>query len=132
VPIAFWTVGPLLGLVFSCLTHLAPHKESTFFEVCALIEPVIGLAVFVELVVVLGQVVSTQGPTVGNQSLAQAVVRSNAGLLVVSLSASMYALATETSSAFLLFAAVVPMVMQLFLLIDCAYQRVGISRIRGG
>jgi hypothetical protein len=132
IPLAFWALGPLLGLAFHCQTSLAPHKESSFFEVCALIEPVIGLAVFVELVVVLGQVVSAQGATPANQELARAVVRSNAGLLIGSGSAALYAIATESSSVFLLFATVVPMIVQVFLMVDCAYQRVGISRIRGG
>jgi hypothetical protein len=132
VPGAFWVLGPILGLALRGHGDLAPHEGSSFFEVCALIEPVIGLAVFVELVVVLGQLAISQGATSANRSLTRAVVRTNAGLMMLSEGCALYALAVETTSVFLLCAVVVPMILQLFLLIDCAYHRVGINRIRGG
>jgi hypothetical protein len=97
-----------------------------------LVEPIIGLAVFVDLVLVLGHVVNHQGLTAANEYLVRAVVRGNAGLFFVSQAASLYAIGSDSSSVFLLFSATVPMVIQIFLLVDCAYQRVGISRIRGG
>lgn len=129
---AFWSAGPLLGLLFGCRGSWAPHSHTSFFEVCGLVEPIIGLAVFVELVVVLGQVVDKQGPTVANQQLVRSVVRANAGLFFVSQAAAFYAIGSDSSSVFLLFSATVPMAIQIFLLVDCAYQRVGISRIRSG
>lgn len=132
VPGAFWSAGPVLGLLFACRADWAPAEHSSFFEVCGLIEPLIGLAVFVELVLVLGQLVSVQGATDANQRLARAVVRTNAGLILVSQAAALYAIGSDSSTVFLLFSAIVPMVLQVFLLVDCAYQRVGINRIRGG
>jgi hypothetical protein len=132
VPAAFWAAGPLLGLIFSCKNEWAPHDQTSFFEVCGLVEPIIGLAVFVELVLVLGQVVNHQGPTLANQQLVRAIVRANAGLFFVSQGAALYAIGSESTSPFLLFSATVPIAIQIYLLVDCAYQRVGISRIRGG
>ncbi len=132
LPAAFWVTGPALGLTLSGFEDLAPHDHSAFFEVCALTEPVIGLAVFVELVVVLGQLTTTQGATAANRSLTRAVVRTNAGLIVLSEGSALYALAQEETTVFLLCTVVVPMVLQLVLLVECAYHRAGISRIRGG
>jgi len=132
IPVALWSLGPLLGVVFGCREEWAPHDHTSFFEVCGLVEPIIGLAVFVDLVLVLGPVVNHQGPTNANESLVRAVVRGNAGLFFVSQAAALYAIGSDSSSVFLLFSATTPMVIQIFLLVDCAYQRVGISRIRRG
>lgn len=132
MPLAFWSVGPLLGFAFRCQGGWAPIEKSSFFEVCGLTEPLIGLAVFVELVLVIGPLFSNQGPTETNRQLARAVVRTNAGLMLVAQGAALYAIGSGSSSVFLLFSAVTPMVLQILLIIDCAYQRVGINRVREG
>lgn len=132
VPISFWSAGPLLGWLISLFTDFGSEVKIGLFEVCALIQPLFGLAVFVELILVLGQLVSTEGATKANRKTTRAVVRANAGLLVISEGLAMYAVGADRVSTVLVVAVVVPMLIQVFLLMDCAYLRVGINRIQRG
>ncbi len=127
-----WACGPVLGYLTSLFSDFGGSAEVRMFEICALIEPLFGLAVFVELVLVLGPLVAKQGPTKANRSFARAVLRTNGGLLVISEGLALYAVAARCTSTMLVVAVVVPMLMQIYLLTDCAYNRVGIHRIRTG
>lgn len=131
-PLAIWSIGPIAGYAVGCLADFGQEAQGGLFEVCALIEPLFGLAVFVELILVLGPLVSNQGFTAANQGLARAVLRANGGLMFLSEGLALYAVAADRASTFLVIAVTIPMVIQLYLLIDCAYNRVGIHRIRPG
>lgn len=132
IAVVFWSLGPALGWLVGCLTTFGSKADVRMFEAIGAAGPLVGLAVFVELVVVMGQLVSTQGATPANRALARSVIRANAGLLVTSEGLALYAIGAQTSSTFLVIAVLVPLLLQVYLLIDTAYQRVGASRIRGG
>jgi hypothetical protein len=132
LPVGLWAVGPLVGFLASLVWCFGASANEEFFETCALIAPLFGLALFVELALVLGQLVKDQGPTAANRGLARSVLRANAGLICVSEGLALYAVATGRASTFLVVSVVVPMLIQVQLLVDCGYQRIGIGRIRGG
>lgn len=119
--------GGLIVLIFD------PNRPpEVFFEVCALLSPLFGLGLFVEIAVVMGQVIEDQGPTEGNRSLTRGLVRSNVVLLLSASGAPLWALVSGTHSAFLAVFAVVPLLLQILLLSETAYLRAGINRIRLG
>lgn len=132
LPIILWAAGPIVGVVVGHFSSFGDHAHDKFFEVCALIGPLFGLALFVELAVVLGQLVRAEGATPANRDLGRSVLRANAGLICVSEGLALYAVAAGRASTFLVVAIAVPMLIQILLLVDCGYQRIGIGRIRGG
>lgn len=132
LPISLWSVGPIIGLLVAHFSQFGASADDQVFEICALIEPLFGLAVFVELVLVLGRVVEAQGATNANRHMAHAVLRTNAGLLCISEGLALYAVAARCTSTLLIIAVLLPMLTQLYLLVDCAYNRVGLSWIQKG
>ncbi|HEX3737500.1 MAG TPA: hypothetical protein VHV53_08140 [Solirubrobacterales bacterium] len=132
LPIALWILGPVVGVVVAQFSDFGHGVRERFFEVCALIQPLFALALFVELVVVLGHVVGKQGATAANRDLARSVLRTNAGLLCVSEGLALFAIAADRASTFLVIAIVIPMFIQVLLLVDCGYHRIGIGRIQRG
>lgn len=132
LPISLWVAGPIVGVVVAHFSSFGDHAHDAFFEVCALIEPLFGLALFVELAVVLGQLVSVQAATPANRDLGRSVLRANAGLICVSDGLALYAVAAGRASTFLVVAIAIPMLIQILLLVDCGYQRTGLGMIRGG
>lgn len=132
IPLVAWAVAPLLGLLADCWSDFGATVDEQLYVVGASTAAVISVAVFIELAVVLGALIKDQGNTSGNILLTRAVVRTNAGLFVLSEGAALYAIGSQTSSSLLVCLMLVPMLLQLFLFVECAYHRVGVSRIRQG
>lgn len=105
------------------------HASDEFFVTCGHIAPLFGLALFVEIVVVMTDVVYTEGATLENKATVQVLVRTNIAMLVISETAALYAVGAKTSSAFLVVCSVLPWLVQLLLLADTAYNRIGLSRL---
>jgi hypothetical protein len=103
-----------------------------FFATIASVGPVFGLALFVEIAVVMGRVVSEQGPTRANRALARVLIRTNLGLTAISEGVSLYATGSDRQSTLLVVGAILPLVIQLVLLAETAYLRLGISRVPRG
>lgn len=132
VPILAWAIAPLLGAIVGHYSDFGATANPRLFEVGAGTAALISLAVFVELAVVLGALIAEQGMSSANYLLTRSVVRTSAGLFLIAECAALYAVADQQSSTFLIFLLGVPMLLQLFLLVECAYHRVGASRIRKG
>jgi hypothetical protein len=80
----------------------------------------------------MGSAVEIQGMTEANRRTIQALVRANAGLLVISEGSALLATACRAQSTFLVAMVVVPWLIQLYLLVDTAYLKLGVSRISPG
>jgi hypothetical protein len=123
---------PLAGALgewwFDCLDHTA----AAFYATAGQVGPVFGLALFVEIVVVMTPVIAKQGATPANTATMRFLIRTNAGLLALSEGAALYAVGARASSTFLVVSVVLPWLLQVVLLADTAYTRVGLNRIRGG
>lgn len=132
MPVAAWLVAPLLGLLVGHWSDFGTCAADELYAVGAGTAAVIGVAVFVELAVVMGSLIAEQGNTSANELLTRAVVRTNAGLFVISEGFALYAIGAKESSTLLVFLVVVPMGLQLLLFVECAYHRIGSSRIRSG
>jgi hypothetical protein len=132
VPVFAWCLAPVLGFLVGHCSDFGADADPRLFEVGGGTAALVALAVFVELAVVLGALIAQQGRSEANYLLTRSVVRANAGLFLIAEGSALYAVATQRSSTLLVFLLGVPMLAQLFLLIECAYHRVGASRIRGG
>jgi hypothetical protein len=97
--------------------------------------PVFGLAVFVEITIVMGRALAqkkSRKKQATTRALARTVVRTNAGLLLVSEGAALYAVGANVSSTFLLTSVLGPWLLQIYLLVDTAYHRIGVSKLGRG
>ncbi len=93
--------------------------------------PVIGLALFVEIVVVMTPAIARPDRGAAKTAAVQLLVRTNAGLLVISEGAALYAVGAKASNGFLVVCVLLPWLLQLVLLVDTAYHRIGLNRISG-
>jgi hypothetical protein len=132
LPALAWSLGPLAGVSIGLICDFGANVDMRFFEILAQIGPVVGLAVFVEVVIVFNQLVAEDGATAANKATVRTIIRTNAGLLVLAEGLALFSVAAQTTSTFLLVAVVVPLLLQLLLLVDGAYLRIGIHRIRNG
>jgi hypothetical protein len=108
------------------------HTSNSFFVVCGTVAPLFGLALFVDLALVMALAVREQGATSTNRLTFQTLVRVNSAMLVISESAALYAVGTETANAFLVVCSTLPWAVQLYLLTQMAYYRAGLSRVGPG
>lgn len=108
------------------------RPDADFFATSATVAPLVGLALFVELVLVWGPIIDEQGLTPENEATARAAIRMNATMLVLSVAAALYALGSHRHTAFLVVLSTAPWLVQLFLLVATAYNRIGINWVRGG
>lgn len=67
-----------------------------------------------------------------DKALARTTVRLNAAMLLLSVSSALYALGSHRHTAFLVALSTAPWIVQLFLLMDTAYIRIGVNRIGRG
>lgn len=122
----------VLGVVADLLSDGWRRPDPDFYATCATIAPLIGLALFVEIVLVMTPVIADQGADPVNVAMVRTVVRLNSVMLLLSVSSALYALGAHKHTAFLVVLSTAPWLVQLFLLIDTAYNRVGINRIGRG
>lgn len=110
--------------------------DADFFATCAAVAPLIGLGLFIEIVLVMAPIVAD--PRANNRehnvdrALARTVVRLNAAMILLSVSSALYALGGHRHTAFLVVLSTAPWIVQLFLLMDTAYIRIGVNRIGRG
>jgi hypothetical protein len=116
------------GLSELVAAHLSGTTSGDFFTVCATVAPLFGLAVFVDIALVMGPVVGDQGATPANRALVQVLVRTNMAMLVISESAALYSVGVKASSAFLVVCSVLPWVVQLYLLLGGLGETIGEAR----
>jgi len=116
----------------SVVTNAGHRVENEFFSAAASFGPVFGLAIFIELALLMRGVMEEQGQTAANTRTVQSVVRANVGLMVATEAAALIALACDTASTFLVGAVLVPPMIQLYLLVDITYLKVGVTRISPG
>jgi hypothetical protein len=108
------------------------RTSDEFFVTCGHVAPLFGLALFVEITVLMARVIHAQGSTAANKATVHTLVRINAGMLVVSEAAALYAVGAKASSTFLVICSVLPWLAQLALLVDVTYHRIGLSRLGSG
>lgn len=138
LPLVVWSVVLLIASVVDLATNELDGADQSFFSTAAQIGPVIGLGVFVEIAVVMAPVMKTppepperSGPTLAERTAVALLVRLNVGLLLISEGAALYATGARQSSGFLVLCTVLPWLVQLALVVDAAYHRVGL-RVAGG
>jgi len=110
-------------------TEIPGAIDGSFFAVCATVAPLFGLALFVDIGLVMAPAVAEKGPTESVRAAIRIFVRVNVGMLVLSEGTALYAIGTDRVSAFLLTCSVLPWCVQLFLLAATTYHRTGIRRI---
>lgn len=103
-----------------------------FFLTCGTAGPLIALALFVDIAVVMAPVIQSQGLTHANEMTVRALVRINTAMFVTAEAAALYAVGTETSSLFLVVSCVLPWLVQLLLLAQTIYYKTGVSRVGPG
>ena len=110
--------------------------DADFFAACAAIAPLIGLGLFIEITLVMAPLVAepklSEREHGVDKALARTAVRLNATMLVLSVSSALYALGSHRHTAFLVVVSTAPWLVQLFLLMDTAYVRIGVNRIGRG
>jgi hypothetical protein len=121
---------PAVGWIIEQFAGGLRHTNAAFFSTAGAVGPIIGLALFVEIVVVMAPEVAKPGGQAVKAGAVRMMVRTNAALLVLSEGAALYAAGANTSSAFLVVCVVLPWFLQLALLVDTAYHRMGLERIR--
>jgi hypothetical protein len=119
----------IVGLVAEVISTSWRPPAPALFVCCAGVAPLFGLGLFVELAVVMGHLIKSGGPTDANRATAQALVRMNSAMLVLSEGSSLYAVGTGRRTAFLVTCGIAPWLVQLLLLVDCTYLKVGLHRI---
>lgn len=125
------TVLGIAGVVEALGTHIHDSISSNFFVVCGTVAPLFGLALFVDIGVVMAPIVKTAGATDPIRDTTKTFVRINSGMLLISESSSLYAAATDLPSAFLVACAVLPWAVQLYLLAATTYHRAGVRQVGG-
>jgi hypothetical protein len=118
------------GIVDLIGAHVHEALDRELFIVAGTVAPIFGFAVFVDVGIVMAPAVKEQGPTAPNRATVRTFVRVNAGMLIISESAALYAVGTSRASAFLLGCAVLPWLVQLYVLVQTTYHRAGIRRVR--
>lgn len=125
-------VGGVIGL--SALLEAWPDPVDDvsidFFKAAAPLTAVLGLAVFVELALVLEPYDPNKTMEKAFEALVRTVIGGNGLLIVVSSSAALYAIGSGRSTTFLLGCVVLPWILQLSVLVDAAYYRIGLHRLR--
>jgi hypothetical protein len=121
-----------LGLGIGALSSFGKGADRDLYLAGAGTAALVALALFVDLALVLGALFDRQGDTPANRLTAQIFLRTNAALFVLAEGTSLYALGARRSSTLLVFCLGVPMVLQLVLLVELAYQRIGLARVREG
>lgn len=124
------TVG--LGLLVGEITPFGSGADRGLFAVGAGTAALVALALFVDLGLVLGTLFDRQGDTPANRLMARIFLRTNAALFALAEGSSLYAVAARRSSTLLVFCLGVPMILQLCLLVEVAYQRIGVAAVREG
>jgi hypothetical protein len=120
------------GVIATLISGGWRRPDPDFFSACAVISPLIGLGLFIEIVLVMTPVIAEQGAGPVNEAMVRTVVRLNATMLLVAESSALYALGSHRSTAFLVVLSTAPWIVQLLVLIDTAYNRIGINRIGRG
>lgn len=106
--------------------------SSDFFVVCGGVAPLFGLAVLVDIGVVMAPAVKESGPIDAIRETTKTFVRLDIGMFAISESAALYAVGSGHASAFLVAASVLPWLVQIYILAETTYHRAGIRRIRIG
>jgi hypothetical protein len=122
-------VFALAGIAELAGTHIHGTTNDSFFVVCGTIAPLFGLALFVDIALVMRPVVKKQGLTDTNRATLQLLVRVNSGMLIISEAAALYAVGTEAASPFLVGCCVLPWLVQIYFLAQTAYDRAGASQL---
>jgi hypothetical protein len=125
-------LAPAAGLVAGCITSAGRGVESDYFVVAGSVGPLIGLALFIDITVVINDAVKEQGLTQGNKGLALVLAFSNAALLLTSAGLALYALGSGVRTTFLVTATVVPLVIQTLLLTESALFKVHAIKLADG
>lgn len=123
-------IAPVAAWFLASLTNSGDDVSPTFFEVVALVAPLAGLALFVDLAIVMNAGLGGRPDTASNWALAEVLVYSNAGLLLMSESAALYAVAAEAQGTFLVVMVVTPLLVQLFLLTQSAMLKIRYGKDR--
>src|SRR5208282_6115034 len=118
-----WRLVAFVTAAVICIGGLAElvagplHTVSQdFFVTCGTAGPLLALALFVEISVVMAPVVQAQGLTHANEMTIRVLVRINSVMFVMAEAAALYAVGAHTSSAFLIACCVFPWLVQLLLL----------------
>jgi hypothetical protein len=124
----------LVVVGIAALSQLVPGQRASedFFVVCATVGPLFGLALSVEIPLVMAPVIEKQGQSDANKATVRALVRINVAMLIIAESAALYAVGWRSRSAFLASCSVLPWLIQLVLLVQTAYYRTGVSNVGPG
>ena len=129
---AFAATGPLLALIAELVTSANAAPRAGFFDALAVVAPLPGLALFIDIAVLVNLIVAAQGLTDANRALARVLLYSNAALLVGAEGFALYATASGHETIFLAVAAIVPLLLQIFLLIEVALVKMRVNVVRPG
>ena len=102
--------------------------NEAFYAACAQIAPIFGLAVFVEIAVVMAPAVSNDAGGVAKATV-RSLVRLNVAMLVISETGALFAVASGSDSGFLTLCCVLPWAVQVVLFVDALYYRVGLNTL---
>jgi hypothetical protein len=128
----FAAVGPLVALVAELVASANAAPRSGFFDACAVVAPLPGLALFIDIAVLVNLIVASQGLTDANRALARVLLWSNAVLLLSAEAFALYATASGHETIFLAVATIVPLLLQVFLLIEVALVKMRVNVVRAG
>jgi hypothetical protein len=103
--------------------------DNDFFLACSTVGPLIGLALFVEISLVMSPIIDEQGSTPANRATVQALVRINASMLVIAETAALFSVSTSARGTFFVAASVIPWLVQLALMVQTVYYRTGVNRV---
>jgi hypothetical protein len=117
-------IAPIGGLIAEAITCAGRSVEMEFFLVCGSVGPLVGLALFIDISVVVNGAVAGQGLTSANKGLARVLVYGNAALMTSSEGFALYALGTGVHTTFLVTATVLPLLIQTLLLTETALFKV--------
>jgi uncharacterized membrane protein YeaQ/YmgE (transglycosylase-associated protein family) len=117
-------IAPLAGLLAGTITGAGRSVGRDYFIVCGSIGPLVGLALFIDISVVINTAVASQGLTKANKGLARVLVYSNAALMLTSAGFALYALGSNVQTTFLVTVAVAPLLIQTLLLTEAALFKV--------
>jgi len=132
VVIAVAIVGPLVAIVAQLAISESFAPSAAFFNVCATVGPLPGLALFIDFAVVSNQLVGSQGLTPANRALARVLVYSNALLFITAEGLALYAVANGEETVFLTFGTLIPLVIQVYLLTEAALLKTRANAVRRG
>lgn len=111
----------VVAVIAAETTPSGSHVDTNFFVVLATVGPLVGLALFIDITVVINQVfVGAQGLTKANKTLGRILVYTNAALLVMSEAFALFAVGSKERTTFLIAASVSPLLLQLWLLTEAA------------